>query len=184
MSRDLHRPAAAPTAAELVAAIVDAAAAACGVTAADIRSRRQTPRYAWARMAAQALAAEFTGETNAVIGTLFGLDPTTVSHAIRRIATAERDSPRVASQLADIRTAVEAQLPHARWRSLAELDRHRRLARVAGGGTAGGAEHQLDLMLRDLRRALMAALRTDPGRLLAGLARTAAEINDEEARCR
>lgn len=177
MSRQHHRPANAPTAAVLVAAIVDAAAEKCGVTAADIRGRRQNACHVWARQIAQALAVEYSGETNQIIGTMFGLDATTVHHAIRRVAQREREVPLVAAQLSDIRAIVEARVPNARWRSQAETARHQRMARADDH-----AELELDQLLRELRKGLMAALRADPGRLLAGLARAAADINEREAR--
>lgn len=177
MSRLHHRPANAPTTAVLVAAIVDATAEKCGVTAADIRGRRQNALHVWARQVAQALAVEFSGETNQVIGTLFGLDPTTVHHAQRKMSQRERDVPLVAAQLAVIRSNVEKRVPHARWRSQAEIERHQRIARVGNS-----AELELDQLLRELRRGLVAALRADPGRVLAGLARVTREINDHEAR--
>ena len=177
MSRLYHRPADAPTSAMLVAAIIDATAEKYGVTAGDIRGRRQYGPFASARQVAQALSVELTGETNLIVGTLFDLDASTVAYASRKVIRAEHESPQFASRLNEIRAAVEARVPNARWRSQSAIERHNRTARVSVD-----AEAELDRLLRDLRRGLMAALRADPGRLLAGLQRTTAEINDREAR--
>ncbi len=167
--------------AELIAHVVDAVADKYGVTAADIRGRRQNACHSWARQVALALCVEFTGETNATIGTMFRLDPTTVLHAVRKVARIEHETPAAASKLAEARLAVETLVPGiTQRRAERAVDGHRRSMRAIDADESPGAEHQLDLLLRDLRRHLVTAVRTNPAAVLAGLMRAANEVNSKE----
>lgn len=161
---------------ELVALIVDAVAQHYGMTAADIRGRRQSAPSTWARQVTLALAVEFTNETNARIGKLFDLDPTTVLHACRRIKAKASENPHVASDLSKLRTAIETIAPETRHRHESALDGHRRTMRELGADDLASPERELDLLLRELRRSLMAALRLNPTAVLVALKRSAADL--------
>lgn len=167
--------------AELMAHIVDAVADKYGVTAADIRGRRQNACYAWARQVTMALCVELTGETCATVATAFNLDPTTVLYATRKVARLEGETPAVASKLADVRLAIEALVPGiTQRRSERAVDGHRRSMRADEAVDQPSAERQLDGLLRVLRRNLITAVRTNPGAVLAGLMRAANDINNKE----
>lgn len=164
--------------AELVAIVIDTVADRYGLKAADILGRRRNATFAWARQVAVYLSQDVTGETNAVIGTLFGLDWTTVSYATRKVRRAESDTPQVAATLADIRSALVKIDPiFANRRAGAEK------RPIPDNGKSGGAlsppELELHLLLKDLRRDLTAALRTNPAAVLAGLRRTCDAINGD-----
>lgn len=181
MSRAAPHAVLARSQAEVMAHIVDAVAAGYGVTAADIRGRRQNACHSWARQVTMALCAEFTGETNAVIGSVFHLDPTTVLYSTRKVSRLERETPAVAAKLADIRAAVEALMPGiTQRRTERAAESYRRSADASGAASWPEAERQLDALLRDLRRHLVAAVRTDPGAVLAGLVRASADITSKE----
>jgi|GEM_PF-2284581 len=166
--------------AELMAHIVDAVADEFGVTAADIRGRRQNACHSWARQVTMALCVEFTGETSADVAAAFNLDPTTVLYATRKVARLEGETPAVASKLADVRRAIEALVPGiTQRRSERAVDGHRRAIQENDTDQAS-AERQLDALLRVLRRNLIAAVRANPGAVLAGLMRAADEINGKE----
>jgi len=167
--------------AELIAHVVDAVADRYGVTAADIRGRRQNACHTWARQVTLALCVEFTGETNATIARAFNLDHTTVLHAMRKVSRLERETPAVASKLADARRAIEMLAPGiTQHRAERAVDGHRRSMAAIGAIPHPDAEYQLDLILRDLRRGLVAAIRVNPGAVLAGLVRASADINSKE----
>lgn len=167
--------------AELMAHIVDAVADKYGVTAADIRGRRQNACHAWARQVTLALCVEFTGETNAIVGGFFSLDPTTVLHAVRKVARIERETPAAASKLAEARQGIEILVPGiTQRRAERAVDGHRRAMDETGAEHWPDAERQLDVLLRDLRHGLRTAIRVNPGALLAGLMRACSEINGKE----
>lgn len=181
MTRAAPHAALSSSQAELIAHVVDAVADKHGVTAADIHGRRQNACHTWARQVALALCVEFTGETNATIGTVFKLDPTTVLHATRKVARIERETPAAASMLADVRLAVEAAVPGiTQLRTERAATSLRRQMVAIDAAEQHDAERQLDLLLRDLRRHLITAVRTNPAAVLAGLARATAEINSKE----
>ncbi len=165
---------------ELVAHIVDAVAQHYGVTAADIRGRRQNACATWARQVTLALAVEFTNETNGRIGKLFDLDPTTVHYACRRVEAQAAASPRVASDLSAVRLAIESIAPETRHRHEGAVEGHRRTMREFGADDLSSPERELDLLLRELRRSLMAALRLNPYAVLVALKRSAAELTGED----
>lgn len=167
--------------AELIAHVIDAVADEYLVTAADICGRRQQSTITWARQVTLALTMEFTGETTTVISTHFAVDPTTVFHAIRKVGRIESETPAAAKRIASIRRTIEQRAPGVRRRVERAVDGHLRSLRAAGAEHPSDAERQLDLLLRDLRRNLTAALRTNPGAVLAALSRVATDINAKEA---
>lgn len=164
---------------ELVAHIVDAVAQHYGVTAADIRGRRQNACFTWARQVALFLAVEFTNESDMRIGRLFGLDPTTVRHACRRVEVRRAAVPSIASDLSTVRLAIEAIAPETRHRHESALEGHRRTMRAADVDGLSSPERELDLLLRELRQSLMAALRLNPVAVLVALKRSAADLTGE-----
>lgn len=167
--------------AELIAHIVDAVADSYGVTAADIRGRRQNACYTWARQVTLALCMEFTGQPTTVIGAAFGLDHTTVIHAMRKVARVERETPAAASRLAEVRRAIDVIVPGIiERRAESAVDTFRRSMGEIEAPEWPQAERQLDGLLRDLRRELTAALRLNPGAVLGGLMRVCSDINRQE----
>jgi hypothetical protein len=166
--------------AALVAQIIDVVAEHYGVTATQIRGRRQNAVDIWARHVTLSLAVEFTTEANSTIGRLFEVDPTTVRHARLRVAEQIASNPKVASDLATLRSRIEAVAPQTKNRHETALERYQRGIREVGAENLTDPERQLDLMLRDLRRRLLAALRLDPVAVLAALKGVAIDLSSKE----
>ena len=170
------------SAAEVAAIVIDAVADHFGLTAADLLGKRRNACFASARQMAVYLSQELTGETNGVLGTLFGLDPSTVSFAGLKLARQEKEMPKVAASLAAIRQALREIDPGIADRPPRATEARRRFLENTGAEAITVSELELHLLLKDLRRSLLAALRTDPGALLGGLRRTCEEINSQAAR--
>lgn len=167
---------------EVVALVIDTVADHFALNATDILSRRGNACFVSARQIAVFLAQQITGESNVVIGTLFGLDASTVSYAGRKVERLEKEAPKVASSLAAIRRALHALDPELSERPPRATEARRRFLQNTGAEALSPEELQLHLLLKDLRRALVTALRTDPGAVLAGLRRACEEINSRDAR--
>lgn len=168
--------------AEVVAIVIDAVADHFGLTAGDLLGKRRNACFASARQIAVFLSQELTGETNGVLGTLFGLDPTSVSFASSKIRRHEKEMPKVAASLAAIRKALNTIDPGIADRPPRAVEARRRFLENTGAEAITAPELELHLLLKDLRRSLITALRTDPGALLGGLRRTCEEINGRAAR--
>lgn len=168
--------------AEVVALVVDAVAGHYGLRAADILGRRGNACFVSARQIAVFLAQEFTGESNVVIGTLFGLDASTVSYTGRKVERLEKEAPKVAAGLTAIRGALRELDPELGERPPRATEARRRFLQNTGAEALTPEEFQLQLLLKDLRRALITALRTDPGAILASLRRACHEINSRDAK--
>ena len=125
------------------------------------------------------LTQQCTGESNGVVGTLFGLDPSTVSFTGIKLSRQEREMPKVAASLAAIREALARIDPGITERPPRATEARRRFLEHTGAETITPPELELHLLLKDLRRSLLSALRADPGAVLAGLRRTCDSINRE-----
>lgn len=168
--------------AEVVALVIDAVADHYQLRAADILGRRGNACFTSARQIAVFLAQELTGESNVVIGTLFGLDSSTVSYSSRKVARLEKETPAMATGLAAIRRALREVDPSIGDRPPRATEAHRRFLQNTGAEALTPEEFELHLLLKDLRRALITALRADPGAVLAGLRRACDEINSRAER--
>lgn len=168
--------------AEVAATVVDVVADHFGLKASDLLGKRTVATFAAARQMAVYLTQQCTGETNSVVATLFGLDASTVSYSRIKVAQQEKEMPKVARALAAIRAALRNIDPDIIDRSAGATEARRRLMQVTSAEAIMAPELELHLMLKDLRRSLIAALRTDPGALLGGLRRTCEEINSRAAR--
>lgn len=170
------------SAAEVAAIVTDAVADHFGLTSADLLGKRRNARFAAARQMAVYLSQQLSGETNGVLGTLFGLDPSTVSFASLKVARQEKEMPKVASSLAAIRKTLNDIDPGITQRPPRATEARRRFLESTGAEAITAPELELHLLLKDLRRSLLTALRTDPGAVLGGLRQTCEEINSRGAR--
>lgn len=177
------RPTSDRSPAEIVAVVTDLVADKYGQRPADILGRRRNSLYVWSRQVTVTLASEALGQSNAVMGALFGLDPTTVLHSMRKVVAREQDTPKVAADLADLRKALRARVPELPDITARAVEAHRhRLQLTVNAEEIAPTERELALLLRSLRHGLIAALRTDPGAVIAGLRRAVDEINDRRGR--
>ncbi len=169
------------SAAEVAAIVVDTVADHFSLRSADLLGKRTIASFAAARQMAVYLTQQCTGETNSVIATLFGLDPSTVSFARMKVARQEKEMPKVARSLAAIRSTLNSIDPGITEQPPRATEARRKFLAGTGAEAITAPELELHLMLKDLRRSLLAALRTDPGALLAGLRRACTDINSRDA---
>jgi len=165
---------------ELTAIVIDVVAAHYGVPAQKIYSRDQTPAVAFARQLSTTLVSQYASESMTAIAAHFRLDRATLRHSENRVRRAMEASATTRADVAAIRSRIEELAPELKdcSASLTEL-RRRQTACASSGQAVAGVE--LDTFLRDLRRSLVAAIRMDPGAVLAGIKRVADEINSNGA---
>ncbi len=164
---------------ELTAIVIDAVAAHYGVSAQKIYSRDQTPTVVFARQLSTTLVSEYANESATAIAAHFRLDRTTVRNSEQRVHRAMEASAGTRADVAAIRRRIEEVAPELKDSSLSLTELRRRQARSGNAQATAGVE--LDAFLRDLRRSLVAAIRMDPGAVLAGIKRVADEINSNGA---
>lgn len=117
-----------------------------GLSRADLLCRRKQERVVRPRQLAMYLAARLTGQTSITIGTAFGRDRTSVTHAIRTVEIFLAEDPEWADEVTALGEALQREL-----------------------GTRNPLDRTIDEVVETLRARLKSLARLEPEALIERL---------------